>query len=158
MQIAALGKQLLQVTAVATATFLECIDHVRARLEVDGGSCLGSSSLEHLFQFFAATGEAILLHLIAVLLREGQSANNVGGHERIALVVLPPSPTAVVMLVGVKTIQTFLYFPAQVVRIADRRRLYVLQRLRNNYVGEKTRHGLLSAAVRISCQVIQRPK
>ena len=52
--------------------------------------------------------DAVIRYVIITLLRPRQSTDNVGSHEGIALVILPPTPSAVVVLERVKTVHSFL--------------------------------------------------
>src|SRR2546425_12779005 len=96
------------------------------------------------------------MHGVASTAGKRKSVHNISSHKRFGLIIFPPAPTAVVVLVAVKSIQTALNLCREIIRRANRSGLHVLQRLSDDDVGQEARHRLLGAAVRITSQVIER--
>ena len=133
---------------IAFAAFGVSIDQISARLIVDRIAIIALAGSEEGRKFLAAGIAARNINLISGAAGHRQSIDHVSRHKRIALVVFPPTPPAIVMLIGVKPIHTLLNFLVEIVRGANLRGGHVLQSLGDDDVRQEARHRLFGAAVR----------
>src|SRR5258706_11121987 len=95
---------------VAVTAFGKGIDHVGAGFVVDGIAIVALAGGKHGREFLAPTIGPRSIDLIARAGGDGQSIDHVSSHERIGLVILPPTPAAVLVLISVQTIHALLNF------------------------------------------------
>ena len=136
---------------VALAGGGECVRHVGA--EIAGEFPVLAKAV---LQPVGAFVNRLVFHLHARRFGLRQSGDDIRGHERMALVGLPPAPAAIFVLEIVQAVEARadLFLHGRFIRIHLEAQL--ADRLADDDVGQKAGHGLLDAAVRISNEVLER--
>ena len=104
----------------------------------------------------SAVADALQFHLHAGAARLVQAPQRIRRHERMVAVLLPPSPSAIVMLEVIEPLQSGRDLPIQRRQALGGRELQLDQRAGDEQVGQEARYRLLGASVRISRQEIER--
>src|SRR5437588_6279804 len=155
-QVVTLAVEIVEEVRIAVATFGERVDHVSTRFIVDRIAVVILTGSEQRRKLLSSLRVPPSVNLITGAAGHCQTINHIRGHEWIALIIFPPTPTAIVVLVSVQAIETFLNFLVEIIRGANLRRRNVFEGLRNDDVRQEARHRLLGTSVRITCQVIER--
>ena len=127
------------------------VHHVRAQI----GSQLGIAR-EGFQHPVGAVLHAIGIHRHASGLRLHQSGDHVRGHERVALVGLPPAPSAVFVLEVVEAVEARANLLLHRLGIQADLQPQIVHRLRDHDIRQEARHGLLDAAVGERREIVER--
>ncbi len=100
---------------VAVTAFGERVDHVAPGFIVDRIAVVAFAGSKHRRKFLAALITPAGVDLITGAGGEGQAIDYIGSHERIGLVIFPPTPAAVIVLIGIQAVQATLHLLIQIV-------------------------------------------
>src|SRR6185369_17959589 len=105
--VVALPVQLVKILTIAFTAFDDCVDHVSARFLIDRITVIVLAHAEQRQQLLPSLYTSPVVNRIAGTAGHRQTIHDVSCHEWIALVVFPPTPTAVAMLIRIQPIETF---------------------------------------------------
>ena len=126
----------------------------------DGRAQLGTHA-RMLIELGVEIADAIAQHGALIALERDElraladASDYVGGHVDAALVFLPPSPAAILMLIVGKAVEAGLHLGLQICVVDMAGNLEAAEGFGDDDVGQIAGHGLLGAAVGVAGEVVE---